>query len=127
MASDVKVLSRETIQSGDKPILSMQCEAIIMTVPVVYHAYLSSSEQGTLQFITFTSKDLFDEYRNDCNALLCCLNLAISEAQTLNETDRVVTKVENEKPIVEHPKAGNDVNKADSRNLIGLAEKWLEN
>jgi len=127
VASDVKVLSRETIQLGDKPILSMQYEATIMTVPVMYHAYLSSSEQGTLQFVTFTSKSLFDEYRYDCNALLCGLNLTSSELQTPNETDRVVTKVENVKPIVEHPKAANDINKADSHSLIGLAEKWLEN
>jgi len=127
VASDVKVLSRETIQLGNQPVLSMRCEATIMTVPVVYHSYLSSSKQDTLQFVTFTSKSLFDEYRNDCNALLCGLNFVSSEVEILNKTDSVVTKVENEKPVIEHPKAVNDVNKADSHELIKLAEKWLEN
>lgn len=125
-ASDVKVISRETIQLGNQPILSMQCEATVMTVPVVYHTYLSSSEQGTLQFVTFTSKDLFDEYRNDCNALLCGLNLASSETQTSNETDLAVSAREEAKPAVVHVKADND-DESDFQNLIVFAEKWLEN
>jgi len=81
VASDLKVLSRETIQLDYKPILSMQYEATIMTVPFVYHAYLSSGEEGTLQFITVASKYLFDEYQYDCQSLLRGLNLASYEPQ----------------------------------------------
>ncbi|MFC1793446.1 RDD family protein [Planctomycetota bacterium] len=125
-ASDVKVLSRETIQLDGQPVLSMQCEATIMTVPFVYHTYLSSSEQGTLQFVTFTSKYLFNEYRSDCNALLCGLNLSSSESQTPNDTDLAVSAREEVKPAVVRVKADND-DESDFQKLIGFAEKWLEN
>jgi uncharacterized RDD family membrane protein YckC len=107
-ASDVKILSRETIQLGNHPILSMQCEATIMTIPLMYNYYLSSNEHGTLQFIAFTSKYLFDEYQQDCKTLLNGLNFKNFELQTVNEID-------------------NDTNKADFPELIRNAEKWLEN
>jgi len=103
-ASDVKVLSREIIQLGDKTILSIQCEATITKVPVVYRAYLSSGEQGTLQFVTGISKYSFDEYQHDCQTLLRGLNLASYEP----------------------PEAIENINKADFNDLIEIAEKWLE-
>lgn len=109
VASDVKVLSRETIQLDYKPILSMQYEATIMTVPFVYHAYLSSSEEGTLQFITVTSKYLFDEYQYDCQSLLRGLNLASYEPQRPNEHNRMATELEHRKSTTELPKAIGDV------------------
>lgn len=75
IASDVRVLSRRILPLGDKVILSVKYECTIMTVPFVYQAYLSSSEEGTLQFFTYTSKYLFQEYEHDCHALLSGLNL----------------------------------------------------
>ncbi len=104
VASDVKVLSREIIQLGDKPVLSIQCEGTITKVPVVYRAYLSSSEQGTLQFVTGVSKYSFDKYQHDCQTLLRGLNLASYES----------------------PEVIENVNNADFNNIIKIAEKWLE-
>jgi len=104
VASDVKVLSRETIQLNDKPILSMQYEATIKAIPLVYHAYLSSGEHGTIQFITFTSKYLFDEYQHDCQSLLCGLSLSCYEP----------------------PEAIDNIKKADFNDIIEIADKWLE-
>ncbi len=104
VASDVKVLSREIIQLGDKPVLSIQCEGTITNVPVVYRAYLSSGEQGTLQFVTGISKYSFDEYQHDCQTLLRGLKLASYEP----------------------PEAIENFNKADFNDLIEIAEKWLE-
>lgn len=126
VASDVKVLSREIIQLDDKPIVSMQCEATMMAIPLVYHAYLSSSERGTLQFVTYTSKYLFEEYERDCHALLSGLKLTGFEVERPTERSPVVIELEHGKSTTEHPKAIDDVSKADLNDLVTFAQKWLE-
>lgn len=75
VATNVRMVSREMITLGDKMILSMKYECTIMAVPFVYHSYLSSSEEGTIQFITYTTKPLGETFEHDCHALLTGLAL----------------------------------------------------
>ena len=69
-APDIKVVKEEyRIVNGTKTLL-LQLDGTIQGIEFSYYGYYFSNSNGTLQFITYTSQSLLEEYRDECEKLL---------------------------------------------------------
>jgi hypothetical protein len=69
-APDTKVITEEYRMVNGKKIFFMQMNGSIQGIKFTYLGYYYSSEGGTIQFISYTSQDLLNEYKNDMFDLL---------------------------------------------------------
>lgn len=63
VAPDLKVTKTEYRFVNDLQVLHMQMEGTIQGMQFVYYGYYYSNAGGTVQLITYTSKNLFDTYK----------------------------------------------------------------
>lgn len=70
VAPDTKVITEEYRMVNGKKIFFMQMNGSIQGIKFTYLGYYYSSEGGTIQFISYTSQDLLNEYKNDMFDLL---------------------------------------------------------
>lgn len=69
-APDIEVIKEEyRIVNGVK-VLVLQMVGTIQGLKFIYYGYYFSSKNGTIQFLTYTSQSLFDEYEKDLEELL---------------------------------------------------------
>ncbi|PHR71898.1 MAG: hypothetical protein COA67_05775 [Lutibacter sp.] len=69
-APDIEVVKEEyRIVNGTK-VLLLQMNGTIQGIEFSYYGYYFSSDKGTLQFITYTSQSLLNEYKGECEELL---------------------------------------------------------
>jgi hypothetical protein len=64
-----KIKEEYRIVNGIK-VLMMQMSGTILGMRITYYSYYYSNENGTIQFITYTSQSLIDDYLNDIEELL---------------------------------------------------------
>lgn len=69
-APDAKIVKEEMKKVNGKDILFMQLQGTIDEIPFVYYSYYYTDSKLSLQFITYTSQDLLDEYKDDFQELL---------------------------------------------------------
>jgi hypothetical protein len=69
-APDVEVTKRECRIVNGVKVYMLQMEGTIQGVKFVYFCYYYSDENGSIQFMTYTSKKLFPQYRQQMEALL---------------------------------------------------------
>ena len=69
-APDTKVITEEYRMVNGKKIFFMQMNGSISGIKFTYLGYYYSSEGGTIQFISYTSQNLLEEYKNDMFELL---------------------------------------------------------
>ena len=69
-ATDARIVSEETRMVNGKEVLAMVIDGTINQIPFRYYGYYYSGKQGTIQFITYTSQNLFDKYKKDFTDLL---------------------------------------------------------
>lgn len=69
-APDLKVIKQEyRIVNGTK-VMMMQMSATIQGINFVYYGYYYTSESGSVQFLSYTSQDLLNNYLDDIEELL---------------------------------------------------------
>ncbi|MBD3360737.1 hypothetical protein GF366_02970 [Candidatus Peregrinibacteria bacterium] len=74
-APNAKVTFEETREVNGAEVLVLQMEGTITGIDVKYYGYYYSGEVGTIQFLTYTSKNLFSEYEEELTELLNGLEL----------------------------------------------------
>jgi hypothetical protein len=69
-APDLKIVKEEyRIVNGAK-VLLLEMNGTLQGIKFSYYGYYFSSTNGTVQFITYTSQKLLEEYRSKCESLL---------------------------------------------------------
>lgn len=69
-SKNAKVVMEEKRVVNGREVLCMTMELTIEEVPFVYHGYYYSGEEGTIQLITMTAKNLFKELKPEMEVLL---------------------------------------------------------
>ena len=69
-APDIKVINEEFRRVNGKVFYCMQMEGTIQGIMFTYLSYYYTSKGGTIQFISYTSKNLFEQYKGEMNNLL---------------------------------------------------------
>ena len=70
VAEDVEVVHEEKRTVNGTEILLMQINFTIQSIPSTYYSYYYTGKGGSIQFITYTGRDLFAEYKADFDDLL---------------------------------------------------------
>lgn len=70
VAPDVQIIKEELRKVNGKYFLCMQMNGTIEGVKFTYYGYYYSSPQGTVQFISYTSQNLFESLRAEMENLL---------------------------------------------------------
>jgi len=61
-STDIKIVKEEYRTVNDKKILLLQMNGTVQGIKLSYYGYYYSNSKGTLQFLTYTSQSLFDNY-----------------------------------------------------------------
>lgn len=64
-ASDVKIVEEQLRRVNGTDLLLLRMEGHIKGIPFTYLGYYYGGPAGTIQLITYTGQNLFDEYRQD--------------------------------------------------------------
>lgn len=64
-APDAQVILEERRMVNGNEILCMKIEGTIEMIPFIYYGYYYAGEAGTIQVITYTARNLFDEFESD--------------------------------------------------------------
>ena len=70
IAPDIKVVMEEYRIINGKKVFCMQMNGTTQGVKFSYFGYYYAYEHGTIQFITYTSQSLLNEYKPDMEELL---------------------------------------------------------
>lgn len=70
VSPDIQIVHQEYRVVNGIKVLLMQMDGTIEGVKFSYYGYYFSSEEGTVQYVTYTSQNLLDEYRATCEELL---------------------------------------------------------
>jgi TIR domain len=70
VAPDVKVVSEEKRIVNGKEVLCLQTTGTIQGTPFTYYGYYYGGPEGTLQVVTYTASNIFDEYKQDFDDFL---------------------------------------------------------
>jgi hypothetical protein len=69
-APDLQVVKEEYRMVNGLKMLHLQMNGTMQGIKFSYYGYYYSNESGTTQYVTFTSQNLMDSYREQCDALL---------------------------------------------------------
>jgi hypothetical protein len=67
---DVKIVSEEKRIVNGKELLCLKLTAAFQGIPIIYYGYYYGGSEGTLQVVTYTSSNIFDEYKQDFDDFL---------------------------------------------------------
>lgn len=70
VAPDLKIVDKEFRTVNGIKVLLMQMAGTVQGIKFVYYGYYFSNENGTMQFVTYTSQNLLKDYRGYCDDLL---------------------------------------------------------
>lgn len=69
-APDAKLVKEENRKVNGRNVCLLQMEGTLSGISFVYYGYYYSDADGTVQFITYTSKNLFEKYKPEMENLL---------------------------------------------------------
>ena len=69
-APDVEIVEKEYRNVNGLEVIMMKMKGTIQGVKFIYYGYYYSSSEGSFQFLTYTSQNLFKEYEDDMLDLL---------------------------------------------------------
>lgn len=69
-APDIKIIKEEYRTVNSIKVLMMQMSGTIQGIKFIYFGYYYSNTNGTIQFITYTSENLFKTYFDDIELFL---------------------------------------------------------
>lgn len=70
VAPDVHIVHEEYRVVNGETVLCLQMNGTTQGIKFTYLGYYYSFDKGTVQFVTYTSQKLFDEYKSDMEELL---------------------------------------------------------
>ncbi len=70
MTPDLHIVKEEYRYVNDLKVLLLQMNGTMVGVKFSYYGYYFSNSNGTVQFITYTSQNLFNKYENECETLM---------------------------------------------------------
>ena len=70
IAPDLKIVKEEYRLVNGIKILLLQMNGTTQGIKFSYYGYYFSNTNGTVQFVTYTSQNLIDGYRKECEVLL---------------------------------------------------------
>ena len=69
-APDLEVIEEEYRTVNGHKVMMLKMKGTIQGLKFKYYGYYSSSESGTVQFLTYTTDNLFERYKGDMEKLL---------------------------------------------------------
>ena len=69
-APDIKIVEKEYRTVNGLEVIMMKMKGTIQGIKLIYFGYYFSNAQGAFQFLTYTSQNVFNEYKNDMLHLL---------------------------------------------------------
>jgi hypothetical protein len=69
-APDAKITFEETRVVNGTKLLCLQIKGTIQNISFIYFGYYYSGKEGTVQILTYTAANLFDEYKGDFEEFL---------------------------------------------------------
>lgn len=69
-ASDIKITEEEYRIVNGKKVLFISMTGTMRGIKFSYYGYFYSDEEGTVQFVTYTSQNLLNKYKKECAELL---------------------------------------------------------
>lgn len=69
-APDARITSERRLKVNGVEVMELQIRGTIQSIPFVYLGYYYSGKEGSIQLLTYTASNLFDEYRDDFQELL---------------------------------------------------------
>lgn len=69
-APDAQIISEEKRRVNGKDVIALKIKGTISEIPFFYYGYYYSGKEGTIQAITYTAQNLFDEFKGDFEELL---------------------------------------------------------
>ncbi len=69
-APDIKIIKEEYRKINGLNVLFIQMNGTMKGIKFSYYGYYYSNQNGTVQFVTYTSQNLLGEYQKDCEILL---------------------------------------------------------
>lgn len=70
VAPDIKVVEKEYRTVNGEKVLFMVMQGTLQGIKFVYYGYYASCDEGTVQFICYTSQNLLKDYRDDMDDLV---------------------------------------------------------
>ncbi len=70
IAPDMKIIFQEYRIVNDKKVFCMQMNGTVKGIKVAYLGYYYSYENGSLQFLSYTSQSLYKEFKDELETLL---------------------------------------------------------
>ena len=70
VAPDLRIVKEEYRIVNGLKVLFLQMNGTMQGIKFTYYGYYFSSTNGTIQFITYTSQNLLDSYKPECEKLL---------------------------------------------------------
>ena len=64
-SENAKIVFEEIRIVNNKKIMHLQMEGLLKSIPFVYYGYYYTSKIGSVQVVTYTTKSLFEKYKND--------------------------------------------------------------
>jgi hypothetical protein len=69
-APDIKIVKKEYRNVNGLKVIMMQMKGTIKGIKFIYYGYYYSGKDGSFQFLTYTSQNLFSEYKASMEKLL---------------------------------------------------------
>jgi len=69
-APDMRIIREEYRNVNGNNVLMMQMQGTVQGIKFTYYGYYYSSANGSVQFLTYTSQNLFEGYEGDMQELL---------------------------------------------------------
>jgi len=69
-ASDIKIIEKEYRNVNGLDVVMMKMKGTIQGVKFTYYGYYYSNSEGSFQFLTYTSTNMFKDYENEMSDLL---------------------------------------------------------
>lgn len=69
-APDIKIIRDESKRVNGKLVRFLQMEGTVQGIKLVYLNYYFSNKNGSIQFVTYTAKNLLKQYRDEMETLL---------------------------------------------------------
>lgn len=70
VSPDLQVVKEEYRTVNEVKVLLLEMDGSMQGIKFTYYGYYFSNDSGTVQFITYTSQKLMDEYQAQCEELL---------------------------------------------------------
>ncbi len=67
---DIKIVHQEYRNVNGIQVLMLQMQGTIQGIQFTYFGYYYSNEQGTIQLLTYTGANMFQEYKNEIEKFL---------------------------------------------------------